>query len=378
MTARHAAPGGTLSRMTRDAAIRALSTDDPEAWEEALLELDGRHDRATDAAVLQFLQRLDPGEWWDHDDAAFLALAHLSAAPPDDAVAPALRWALETAGDAQAEACELLANACALQAVPAIQQRLLKGGPPERGLDVDEALGALLARLEESAAEPFLFKLLARREFSRKLAALAGLRALPRVSSLEKVRRLARAGHDSSSAVLTLLVHDDPEGLALLDALGDDDRELLLLRGRSMARLDLCEALLARLDLPSWREARAHAYGYLLARGSSKGAALAKQLTSSPEEPRWLRVQLSAQLVEFGGATRQVNRLLALLHELDEDDLPSGEPVSQQLRPLFSIVSSVLEEHPAFGDWLEGLDALAEGDSEIASAARSYRRLWEA
>lgn len=364
--------------MTRDAAIRALKTDDPEACEEALLELDGRHDRSTDAAVLQFLERVDPDEWWDHDDAAFLALAHLSAAPPDEAIAPALRWALQTAGDAQAEACELLANACALQAVPAIKQRLLKGGPPERGLNVDEALGALVARLEEGTAEPFLFKLLARRESSRKLAALAGLRALPRVSSLEKVRRLASSGHDRSSAVLTLLVHDDPEALSLLDTLDDDDRELLLLRARLMTRVDLGAVLIERLGVPSWSGARVHALGYLLARGEPRGRALARQLASSPVEPRWLRVQLTALLVEFGGATREVSQLLSLLTELDEDDLPPGEPVGQQLRPLFSAVSSSLEEHPAFEGWVEGLDALAQGDSEVAGAARSYRRLWEA
>lgn len=362
--------------MVRDAAIRALQNDRPDAWEDALLELDGRHDRRTDGAVLQFLQRVDPEAWWDHDDAAFLALAHLGEAPPDEAVAPALRWALETAGDAQSEACELLATARALRTVPAIKQRLLKGGPPERQHNVDEALGALVARLEGGAAEPFLLKLLARREFGRQLAALAGLRALQQVSSLDKVRSLASSGHHRSSAILTMLVHDQAEGGTLLDALDDDDKELLLLRARLMDRVDLSEMLLARLALASWGGARVHVLGYLLARGKSKGRALAKRIASSTAEPRWTRVQVTALLVEFGGNEREVKALLALLGQLEDEDVPEGEPVDQQLDPILSAVSRALEERPGFARWVAGLDELGTGDSEVAGAARDYRRRW--
>lgn len=360
--------------MTRNEALRALAGDEVDAWEDALLELDGHHDRKTNEAVLRVLQRADPDTWWDFDDAAFLAMAHLGGAPPPAAVAPALRWALETTGAAQSVACELLANAEAHAAVPAIKRRLSRGGPRQRDDAADAALGALLSRLEGPQAEPFLLTLLGSRDSGRRLAALAGLRGLEQVTSLAAVRPLATSGGEQSSAVLTLLAHHDAGSWALVDALDDDDRELLLLRARLLARPDLSDELLERWALPSWTNTRAHVLGYLLAREHPKGKSLAKTLASSAAEPPWVRLQSAALMVEFGGGRTALERLLALLRALDDEDVPAGEPVDQTLSPLFSAVSDALDDDALVERWLEGLDALAAGDSEVADAARNYRR----
>jgi hypothetical protein len=307
-----------------------------------------------------------PSDFWklnpadpDDEEPAYLALTSLlEQGTGPEALELALKWATESGGDAQGEACELLRQHGGPDLVPALEARFRTGGRSYWDANVDEALGATIAHLAGARAEPFLLKQASRKSYLHQLGALAGLRYLDEVSTLEPVVEVAsREGMARASALVTLLAHEHPKAWALVDAADDDDRELCLLRAGLFDWLDLSDEVVRRLGSKKWTGARALLAEYLLERKDRRAVAALEKLAA--RGTKWEQLRATAHLTVLNPA-RHLGAFIAVLDAFRERDLPAGEGST---RETVEQVSAAVARKPALKKrWAAALERLERRD----------------